>query len=73
MQPFKLAGAVKRLSLLCSFISAAFSYITLALNENVLWKRVGLELFVPLCYYSFSRWRNYMEASMDLPVPCIKR
>jgi len=28
----------------------------LALNENELWKRVGLSLFVPLCYYSFSRW-----------------
>ena len=71
MQPFKLAGAVKRLSLLCSSVSAAFSHVTLALNENALWKRVGLVLFDPLCYYSFSRWRNDMEASVDLPVTCI--
>jgi len=43
MQPFKLAGGSdKRLSLLCSSTSAAFSHVTLALNENVLWKRVSL-------------------------------
>jgi len=47
MQPFKLAGGSdKRLSLLCSSTSAAFSHVTLALNENVLWKRVSLVLFV---------------------------